>query len=160
MLVTNSLTDSLTDCRLVNLIDVTLACEDTNSKHFDVVTAADVDYENPVGNSLLQISKLRFGQNAKLLFRLWAQGLAKILKLKLRQDFEAEVYSVFCCWCLVEVKILTLGLVMILSLSLVQMLMFGWDFEVDAWSIIDILKMKFDQELCLNLWYDLNKLLW
>ena len=40
------------------------------------------------------------------------------------------------------------------------MLMFGWDFEVDAWSIIDILKMKFDQELCLNLWYDLNKLLW
>ena len=32
MLVTNSLTHSLTDSCLVNLIDVTLACEDTNSK--------------------------------------------------------------------------------------------------------------------------------
>ena len=32
MLVTNSLTDSLTDCCLVNLIDVTLACEDGTSK--------------------------------------------------------------------------------------------------------------------------------
>ena len=31
--------DSLTDCCLVNLIDVTLACEDTNSKLVDIVTA-------------------------------------------------------------------------------------------------------------------------
>ena len=30
----------------------------------------DVDDEDPVGNSLLQILKLRFGQKAKLLFRL------------------------------------------------------------------------------------------
>jgi len=52
------------------LIDVTLACEDTNLKLFDVVIVADVDYEDLVGNSLLQISKLRFGQKAKLLFRL------------------------------------------------------------------------------------------
>ena len=70
MLVTHSLTDSLTHCCLVNLIDVTLACEDTNSKLFDVATVADVDDEDRVGNSLLQISKLRFGQKAKLLFRL------------------------------------------------------------------------------------------
>ena len=35
--------DSLTDCRLVNLIDVTLACEDANSKIDEVVTVADVD---------------------------------------------------------------------------------------------------------------------
>ena len=42
MLVTNSLTDSLTDCRLVNLIDVTLVCEDGNSKLFDVVTVVYV----------------------------------------------------------------------------------------------------------------------
>ena len=56
--------------QLVNLIDVTLACEDTNSKLFDVVTVDDVDDEDRVGNSLLQISKLRFGQKAKLLFRL------------------------------------------------------------------------------------------
>ena len=66
----HSLTDKLTDSCLENLIDVTLACEDTNSKLFDVVTDADVDDEDRVGNSLLQISKLRFGQKAKLLFRL------------------------------------------------------------------------------------------
>ena len=36
--VTHSLTDSLTHCRLVNLIDVTLACEDAYSKLVEVVT--------------------------------------------------------------------------------------------------------------------------
>ena len=56
-------------------------------------------------NSLLQIWKLRFGDKAKLLFRFWAQGLVKILKF--RRDFEAEVWSVFCCWCLVEILKLT-----------------------------------------------------
>ena len=66
-LVTNSLTNSLTHSCLVNLIDVTLACEDANSKLVDVVTVAD---EDCVGNNLLQISKLRFGQKAKFLFRL------------------------------------------------------------------------------------------
>ena len=58
--VTNSLTYSLTDCCLVNLIDVTLACEDANSKLFEVVIVADVDDEDRVGNSLLQIWKLNF----------------------------------------------------------------------------------------------------
>ena len=33
-----ALTDSLTDCRLVNLIDVTLACANVNSKLVEVVT--------------------------------------------------------------------------------------------------------------------------
>ena len=65
-LVTNSLTDSLTDSCLVNLSDVTLACEDANSKLVDFVTVADD--EDRVGNNLLQISKLRFGKKAKLLF--------------------------------------------------------------------------------------------
>ena len=51
----HSLTDSLTDSCLVNLIDVTLACEDANSKLFEVVIVADVDDEDRVGNSLLQI---------------------------------------------------------------------------------------------------------
>ena len=60
-LVTNSLTHSC----LVNLIDVTLACEDANSKLVDVVTVAD---EGRVGNNFLQIWKLRFRQ--KLLLRL------------------------------------------------------------------------------------------
>ena len=53
--VTHSLTDSLTHCRLVNLIDVTLACEDAYSKLVEVVTVANVSAEDRVGNSLLQI---------------------------------------------------------------------------------------------------------
>ena len=62
MLVTNSLTHSC----LVNLIDVTLACEDDNSKLVEVVSVA----EDHVGNNLLQIWELTFGPKAKLLFRL------------------------------------------------------------------------------------------
>ena len=70
-LVTSSLTDSLAHSLLFsNLIDVTMACKDTDSKLFDVVTVADVNDEDRVGNSLLQISKLRFGQKANFLFRL------------------------------------------------------------------------------------------
>ena len=53
--------DSLTHSCLVNLIDVTLACENGNSK---LVEAADVSDENHDGNSLLQIWKLRFGHKA------------------------------------------------------------------------------------------------
>ena len=49
---------------------MTLPCEDANSKLVEVVTDADVDGEDRVGNSLLQICKLRFGNNAELLFRL------------------------------------------------------------------------------------------
>ena len=51
MLVTNSLTNSLTDSCLVNLIDVTLACEDAYSK-LEVVTVAGVGDEDCVGNSV------------------------------------------------------------------------------------------------------------
>ena len=69
MLVTNSLTHSLTNCCVVNLIDVTLACEDASSKLVEVVTVADV-YEDRVGNSLLQIWKLRFSHKAELLLSL------------------------------------------------------------------------------------------
>ena len=43
---------------------MTLACEDDNSKFVDVVSVADVDNEDCVGNSLLQIWKLRIGQKA------------------------------------------------------------------------------------------------
>ena len=71
MLVTHSLTHSLTNnCRLVNLIDMTLACVDANSKLVDVVTLADVDAEDHVGDSLLQIWELTFSPKAKILFRL------------------------------------------------------------------------------------------
>ena len=107
--LTHWLTDSLTDSCLVNLIDVTLACEDAFWRLVEVVTVVDVSDEDRVGNSLLQIWKLRFGQKAKLMFRLWAQGLVKILKLKFRQDFKAGVCSAFCRWCLVEFMKLNLG---------------------------------------------------
>ena len=60
---------------------MTLVCEDTNSKLVEVFTVADVDDEDCDGNSLLQIWKLRFGHEAKLLFRAKAKGLVKILNL-------------------------------------------------------------------------------
>ena len=85
-----SVTHWLTDWRLVNSIDVTLACEDANSKLVDIVTVANVDDEDCIGNSLLQIWELRIVHKAKLLFRLWAQGLVKILKLKFRQNLKLE----------------------------------------------------------------------
>ena len=47
---------------------MTLACEDAYSKLVEVVTVADVDDENRVGNSLLQI--WTFGPKATLLFSL------------------------------------------------------------------------------------------
>ena len=74
------------------MIDVTLACEDAKSKLVYVVTVEDEDH---VDNNLLQISKLMFGQKAKLLFR--AQGLVKILKLKFRQDLHLEFGQFFFC---------------------------------------------------------------
>ena len=63
-------TYSLTNSCLVNLIDVTLACHDANSKLVEVVTIADVSDEDRVGNNLWQIWKLKFGQKAKLLLKL------------------------------------------------------------------------------------------
>ena len=44
---------------------MTLACEDAYSKLVEVVTVADVSDVDCVGNSLLQIRKLRFGHKAK-----------------------------------------------------------------------------------------------
>ena len=47
------------------MIDVTLAWADGNSKLVEVVTVVDVDDEDRVGKSLLQIWKLRFGLELK-----------------------------------------------------------------------------------------------
>ena len=43
---------------------MTLTCEDANSKLVEVLTVADVDTEDHVGNSLLQIWDLTFGPKA------------------------------------------------------------------------------------------------
>ena len=45
---------------------MTLACEDANSKLVEAVSVADVDAEDNVGNSLLQIWELTFGPKTKL----------------------------------------------------------------------------------------------
>jgi len=42
------------------LIDVTLACEDANSKLIEVVSVADVDAEKRVDDSWVQIWKPKF----------------------------------------------------------------------------------------------------
>ena len=55
MLFSNWLPNWLTHSCLVNFIDLTLACEDNYSKLVEVVTVADVDEKDRVGNSLLQI---------------------------------------------------------------------------------------------------------
>ena len=57
---------------------MTLACEDANSKLVDVVTVVDVDDEDDVSNSLLQIWKLRL-----------------VKKLNFCSDFEHKVWSKF-----------------------------------------------------------------
>ena len=57
---------------------MTLSCEDANSKLFDVVTVIDVDDEDHVSKSLLQIWKLNFFQT---------------LSTRFGQDFEVEVES-------------------------------------------------------------------
>ena len=49
---------------------MTLAYEDAQSKFDNIITVADVDDEERVGHSLLQIWKRRFGHKVKLLFRL------------------------------------------------------------------------------------------
>ena len=56
---------------------MTLACKDGNSKLVEVVTVVDVDDEDRVGNSLLQIWKLRFGHKAELLFKILTKSCAQ-----------------------------------------------------------------------------------
>ena len=64
-----------------------MACEDANSKLVEVVTVVDVDDEDGVGNSLLQIWELRFGQKGK--------KKIQILSKRFGQDFEFEVQARF-----------------------------------------------------------------
>ena len=117
-----SVTHWLTHCRLVNLIDVTLACEDGNSKLVEVVTVVEVDDEKRVDNSLVQIWKVNFGHKVKFLFGLWGQGFkvcsrfwswcsGKILKLKFGHYFAADAW--LWLWSSFLVVILKLGVVKI-----------------------------------------------
>ena len=84
----------------------------------------------------------------KVSSRFWGWRSGRILKLEFGQYFAADVLQRLWSWVLVE--ILMLGLVNIVNVS-----QFG-----DVWlrmrskCLVEILKMKFDQDLCLNLWYD------
>ena len=62
--------DSLTDPCLVDLIDVTLACEDVNSMLVEVVKVADVDAKKRVDDSLVQTWKMKFSHKINFLSRL------------------------------------------------------------------------------------------
>ena len=99
---------------------MTLPCEDDNSKLVEVFTVADVDAKDHVGNSLL-IWELTFGPKTKLFFRLWAQGLVKILKLKFSKILKLELVEHFAAdvlyrlWSWILVDILKLGWVKILN---------------------------------------------
>ena len=166
MLVTNWLPNSLTHCRLVNLIDGILACEDGNSKLVEVVTVVDIDDEKPVDNSLVQIWKVKFGHKVKFLFRLWGQGFkvwsrfwgwfsGKILKLKFGHYFAADAW--LWLWSSILLEILKLGLVKIFEFKFCRNANVWLRFW--SWCLVEILKM-FDQGLCKNLWYDQKKLIW
>ena len=62
---------------------MTLVCEYSNSK---LVEVADVDSEDHVGNSLLQIWELTFGPKTKLF---------QTSSTRVGQDFEVEVQARF-----------------------------------------------------------------
>ena len=86
---------------------MTLACEYAKSTFVEVVAVANVDDEDRVGNILLQIwvpnlqqtvANKSLGLVKKIIFaRHSLQDFVKILNLKLRRDFEAQVCSLFCC---------------------------------------------------------------
>ena len=83
----------------------------------------------------------------------WSWSSGEILKLKFGQYFAADVWLRLRSWILVN--ILKLGLLKIFTFSRdADVLLRFW-----SWCLVEILQMKFDQDLCLNLWYDLSKLL-
>ena len=74
-----------------------LASENDNSKIVEIVTVAHVDNQKHVDSILVQIWKVILVIKLSLSTRF--QSLVNILKLMFRPDFEAEVWSLFCCWC-------------------------------------------------------------
>ena len=141
--LTHWLTDQLTDSRLVNLIDMTLACEDAYSKLVEVVTVADV-----VVRIMLATACYRFG-SWSLVLKL---NFFQTSSTRSGQDFEVEVQTRFWSWSLASILLLIFLwrlwswiLVEILKPGLVNILnfKFTWDadvcwcrdFEVGTWSI-------------------------
>ena len=86
----------------------------------------------------------------KVCSRFWCWSSGKIFKLEFGQYFAADVLQRLRSWILI--KMLKLGLVNILNFKFSR----DGDVWLRFWSkcLVEILKMKFDQDLCLNLWYD------
>ena len=139
----------LTHCCLVDLTDVTLTFEDANSK------ILDVDIEESVDNSSVEVLKLRFGREVEPEFwsqywnwslimilkytccsKLWGWDLSrlrgwklvKILKQKFGQHFEADFWSTF------------------------LRLRFDWNSQAEllsrfwSWSSVEILRLEFGKD--------------
>ena len=134
-----SLTDSLTHCRLVNLIDVTLACEDLTQNLLRLLLLLMLAMR-----IMLATVCCRFGSwglvikpyfcsdfQHKVWSRFWSWSWGEILKLKFGQYFAADVWLRLQSWILM--KILKQSLVKILSLNLIEILMFARDLEVNAY---------------------------
>ena len=76
---------------------MTLVCEYANSKLVEVVnTVANVDDEDHVGNSLLQIWELTFGPKTKLFFQTLSTRVGQDFEVEVQQDFETGACSAFC----------------------------------------------------------------
>ena len=75
---------------------MTLACEDANSKLVEVVTVANLDIEDYVGNCLLQIWELAFGPKTKLFFQTLSTRVGQDYEVEVQQDFETGACSAFC----------------------------------------------------------------
>ena len=58
----------ISHCCIVDLTNMTLAFEDANSKLLDVVSVADVEVEEWVDDSLVEILKLKFCQDVEVYF--------------------------------------------------------------------------------------------
>ena len=86
----------------------------------------------------------------KVSSRFWSWSSGRILKLEFGQYFAADVLQRLWRWILV--KMLKQGLVNIFNFKFSR----GGDVWCGFWSkcLVEILKMKFEQDLCLNLWYD------
>ena len=74
---------------------MTLACGDANSKFVEVVTVANVDDIDRVGNSLLKIWSLRFGHKTKLFYQTLSTRFNQDFEVEVQTRFEAGVWLVF-----------------------------------------------------------------
>ena len=94
-----SVTNWLTNCCLVNLIDVALACEDANSKLVRLLLLVMLRLRNMLTTVCYRFGRWSFGHKIKFFSRLWAQDWSrfwrltagKILKLEFVQHFAADV---------------------------------------------------------------------